>query len=129
MSSSHRTVAQSVVTGAMLALLAFAGTAWAQGAPRSFVASPDVYKVVAQDQTYLVIEATWVPGQRDKPHSHPHHARYFPGNCSLRASLPDGTTSDFYPPAGAAIVRGSIESVTVENIGSSACRIIFFEPK
>lgn len=129
MSSSHRTVTQSFVAGATLALLAFAGTAWAQGAPRSYVASPDVYKVIAQDQTYLVIEATWAPGQRDKPHSHPHNARYFPTNCSLRAFLPDGTTSDLYPPVGAAVVRGSVESVSLQNIGSSACRIIYFEPK
>lgn len=129
MLSSHRTVTHSVVTGATVALLALAGTAWAQGVPRSFVASPEVYKVVAQDQTYLVIEATWAPGQRDKPHSHPHHARYFPTSCSLRTFLPDGTTSDLYPPAGAAVVRGSVESVSLENIGSSACRMIFFEPK
>jgi hypothetical protein len=129
MSFSHRTVSQSVITGATLALLAFAGTAWAQGAPRSFIASPDVYKVIAQDQTYLVIEATWAPGQRDKPHSHPHHARYFPGNCSLRSFLPDGTTSEVYPPAGEAIVRGAVESVSLQNIGSSKCTIIFFEPK
>jgi hypothetical protein len=129
MTFSRRTITQSVVTGASLALLAFAGTAWAQGAPRSFVASPDIFKVVAQDQTYLVIEATWAPGQRDKPHSHPHHARYFLTNCNLRSILPDGTKSDLGADAGVAVVRGSVEFVSVENIGRSTCKIIFFEPK
>jgi len=129
MTSSHRTVTQSVVTGATLALLAFAGTAWAQAVPRSFVASPDVYKVIAQDQTYLVIEATWAPGQRDKAHSHPHHARYFLTYCNLRFILPDGTKSEAGVPAGAAVVRGSVESVSVENIGSAVCKVTFFEPK
>jgi hypothetical protein len=128
-SHSHRSVTQSVVTGTTLALLAFAGTAWAQGAPRSFVASPDVYKVIAQDQTYLVIEATWAPGQRDKPHSHPHSARYALTYCSLRGTLPDGTKSEGSIDAGQAAVRGSVESVSAENIGRSACKMIFFEPK
>jgi hypothetical protein len=129
MSFTRSSVTRSIARGATIAVLGSAGIAWAQNVPRSFVASPDVYKVVAQDNQYLVIEATWAPGQRDKPHSHPHHARYFPINCSLRATLPDGTHSDLYPPAGGAIVRGSVESVSLENIGSSACKMIFFEPK
>ena len=129
MSSSQRTVTPSVVAAVTLALLALAGTAWAQLAPRSFVASPDVFKVVAQDQTYLVIEGTWAPGQRDKPHSHPYGARYFLTDCNLRSFLPDGTKSEGAARAGNAVVRGSVESVSVENIGRSACKMIFFEAK
>ena len=129
MSFSRTTVTQSVVAGTTLVLLAFAGTAWAQGAPRSFVASPEVYKVVAQDSQYLVIEATWAPGQRDKPHSHPHFAAYNLTNCNLRSFLPEGIKSDLASQAGSAFVRGSVESHSVENIGSAACKILFFEPK
>ena len=123
------TLTRSVFSGAIVASLVFASAAWGQAAPRSFVASPDVYKIVTQDNLYMVIEATWAPGQGDKPHSHPHHARYFLNNCSLRATLSDGSHSDLFVRAGGAVVRGSVEVVSLENIGSSACTMIFFEPK
>lgn len=38
---------------------------------RSYVASPDVYKVIAESNNTRVILATWKPGQRDAWHSHP----------------------------------------------------------
>lgn len=126
---TQSTITRSIVSGAIVGSLAFASTAWGQAAPRSFVASPEVYKIVTQDNQYMVIEATWAPGQRDKPHSHPHHARYFLNSCNLRATLSDGSHSDLYMSAGGAVVRGSIEVVSLENIGSTACKMIFFEPK
>lgn len=43
----------------------------AADAPRSHIASPDVYQVIAQDNDTRIIMATWKPGQRDAWHSHP----------------------------------------------------------
>ena len=43
----------------------------ADTAPRSATASPDVYKVLAEDKEMRVILATWQPGQRDQWHAHP----------------------------------------------------------
>ena len=40
-------------------------------AQRSCVTSPDVYKVIAENNNTRVIPATWKPGQRDEWHSHP----------------------------------------------------------
>lgn len=128
MSASRTCVRHSTAKAAMFALLAFAGITWAQVVPRSFVASPDVYKVIGEDSRYLVIEATWAPGQRDKAHSHPHHARYLLTNCNLRQIWPDGRVSDIGALAGKSAVRGVVESVSMENIGTSACKMIFFEP-
>ena len=52
------TALRSLTSGVMFALvvLAAGGSGLAQEAPRSFFASPDVYKVVAQNDQYLVIE-------------------------------------------------------------------------
>ena len=62
--------------------LGLSGQAIAQGQPRSFEASPDVYKVIAQNDTYKVIEVTWKPGQRDQMHSHPASAVYYLTDCT-----------------------------------------------
>ena len=43
----------------------------AQDAPIAPEASPDVYKILAENDQMRVIEATWKPGQKDNFHSHP----------------------------------------------------------
>ena len=59
-----------------LGLFAF-GSVQAQQLPRSFVASPDIYKVAAQNEQYKVISVTWKPGQKDVLHSHPANGVYY----------------------------------------------------
>ena len=50
-----------------LGLLAAPGAAMAQEtAPLSFVASPEVYKVIADKGHFRMILVTWQPGQRKK---------------------------------------------------------------
>ena len=68
--------AMAVLRGSALALmlLGTAGTAFAQAFPHSLVASPDIYKVIAENAQYRVIEVNWQPGQRDVMHSHPARA-------------------------------------------------------
>ncbi|MBK5206666.1 MAG: hypothetical protein JJD98_15045 [Polaromonas sp.] len=68
------------VSGSLFALtiIATLGSAIAQTTPHSLVASPDIYKVIAENEQYRVIEVTWKAGQRDKMHSHPASAVYYP---------------------------------------------------
>ena len=68
---------------AAVALAVVTGSAFAQ-VPRSFEASPDIYKIVAQDDQYLTIEVMWKPGQRDQFHSHPKSLSYRVTDCNLR---------------------------------------------
>lgn len=96
--------------------------------PRSFVASPDIYKVIAQSDQYKVIAVTWKPGQKDVLHSHPANAVYYLTDCSLRVHAPDGTYRDVQPRAGAAIVQQPIPGPVLENTGAADCRLIMFEP-
>ncbi len=102
--------------------------AQAQELPRSFVASPDVYKVIAQDAQFKVIAVTWKPGQKDVLHSHPANAVYYLTDCSLRMHAPNGTYRDAHPRAGNALVQQPIAGHFLENIGAADCRLVMFEP-
>ena len=125
MSHVSRVLASLVATSAVFAVVA---TAHAQQLPRSFVASPDVYKVIAQNEQYKVIAVTWKPGQKDALHSHPASAVYYLSDCSLRVYAQDGTSREAQPKGGAAVVQGPIAGHVIENIGASDCRLIMFEP-
>ncbi len=117
------------VSSLALMILGTAGTALAQTVPHSLVASPDIYKVIAENAQYRVIEVNWQPGQRDVMHSHPASAVYYPMDCSLRGHAQNGTTWDGLPTAGKALVQMPIAAHMVENTGTSECKVIMFEPK
>jgi hypothetical protein len=98
--------------------------------PHAVAASPDIYKVVAEDARYRVIEVTWAPGQRDVMHSHPAAAVYFPMSCTLRQFGADGAVLGTRETrAGVATVQGPIAAHAVQNVGAAACTLIMFEPK
>ncbi|WOB09940.1 hypothetical protein [Piscinibacter gummiphilus] len=113
---------------AICAGLCLAAAASAQQLPRSFEASPDVYKVIAQNEQYKVIAVTWKPGQKDVLHAHPASAVYYLTDCRLRVHAPDGSYRDALPAAGFALVQSPIPGHVVENTGSSDCRLVMFEP-
>ena len=113
----------------VLAALGATGSAIAQAVPRSFVASPDVYKVVAQSDEYLVIEVTWKAGQRDQLHSHSSAGGYYLTDCNLRSTSPNGPAREGYLPAGYAFANKPVASHSVENVGKTDCKLIMFEPK
>jgi len=112
----------------MASCLGAANHAFAQELPRSFVASPDIYKIIAENDQYKVVSVTWKPGQKDVIHSHPASAVYYLTDCSLRIYAKDGAFRDAQPRAGAAIVQRPIPGHVLENIGTSDCRLIMFEP-
>lgn len=110
--------------------LAVPHIAWSQAVPRSFAASPDVYKVIAEDEQYRVIAVTWKPGQRDNWHSHGTPvAAYNLTDCNTRLHTPDGKSVDNNTKAGDARVRAQAPSHSLENIGKAECKLILFEPK
>ena len=113
------------------AALCAAGAVWAQPptTPPGFVASPEVYKVIAENDKYRVIEVVWKPGQRDKVHSHPDNATYYLSDCRLRNQVGSAPPQDGIRIAGRASVQGLVPSHSIENIGTTDCRLIMFEPK
>lgn len=118
----------AIVAG-LLAVAALPAPAAAQAQPRSFEASPEVYKVIAENADYKVIEVTWKPGQQDKMHSHPASAVYYLNDCALRGTLPDGKSGEGKPRAGMAVVQGPIAAHSMQNVGTTDCKLIMFEPK
>ena len=124
-------VPPSLLYGALSLAAAFAvtGACNAQVAPPDVQASPETYKEVAGNDQYRVVEGIWKPGQRDAFHSHPRMLWYWATDCSIRQYLPDGTTHDSIVTAGHAGVQEAIASHSVENRGTSECRIVMFEPR
>jgi hypothetical protein len=106
-------------------------SALAQQPPASFVASPDVYKVVGENAQFRVVEATWKPGQRDVLHAHPQpDVTYAITACKRRSYAPDGSIQvEGVVPQGTVNVRGPTGAHTFENIGTTECRILFVERK
>lgn len=122
----------SLLSGALVALtlLGATGSGIAQTVPHSLVASPDVYKVIAENEQYRVIEVTWKAGQRDQMHSHPASAVYYPMDCTLSGFDASGAahwTRQIL--AGTAMVQKPILAHSLENTGQSVCKLIMFEPK
>jgi hypothetical protein len=102
----------------------------AQGAPPTYLADPDVYKVVFEDQNFRVIAAIHPKGVHDKLHGHPvPFVVYFLTDCTLKHYAANGTTREETNKAGAvtALPGGSWHSV--ENTGAAECRELFVERK
>jgi hypothetical protein len=116
---------------ALFALAAFAttGAATAQVVAPDYAASPDVYKVRAQNDQHRVVEGIWKPGQRDQFHSHPAMGYYWVTDCSARIHLPEGGYRDLTISAGTSGVQAPVVSHAVENVGKAECRIVMFELK
>jgi len=114
--------------------IAMAGprTALAQAEPRSFKASPEVYKVLAENEQYRIIEATWKPGQRDAWHSHGKVVATYnlsSAGCTFRLHTPDGKFAERKTRAGMARISTGAPSHYFENIGKTECKTILFESK
>jgi hypothetical protein len=97
-------------------------------APRSYVASPDIYKIIAEGNNTRVILATWKPGQRDAWHSHPPAAVYCLTDCEAgRLYSPDGQFIEGPIRAGQAEIHPKVHSHSFENRSNADCRILFVE--
>jgi quercetin dioxygenase-like cupin family protein len=110
-------------------LLGTATTSMAQAVPPDFIAASDVYKVVAENDQYRLVEATWKPGQRDAFHSHPAMLYYWVTACSVRFYMPDGKQRDATITPGQSGAQVPVASHSVENVSQSECKIVMLESK
>ena len=107
-----------------------ASVAFAQNAPPTYEADPNVYKVIFEDQKFRVIAATWKAGVTDKAHSHtPPSVGYFVTDCTLRLRSADGKTVEINPKAGGSMAIANTPSHTAENAGSKECQAVLVERK
>lgn len=103
---------------------------FADDAPLSTVAEPGVYKILAENDQFRVVLATWQPGQRDAYHSHPANAAYRITDCKNRLFKPDGTIArEGEVKAGSVVLQNPIQSHSFENVSDKVCQILIVERK
>lgn len=122
----------SIVTAFLGCFIALgAAPSVAEDAPIAPVASPDVYKILAENDQFRVVEGTWQPGQEDNFHSHPaDRVSLIQTDCQLRLTKPDGTYRDAKPKAGRVIVRtGKPVTHKAKNTGDKVCVVRIVELK
>jgi hypothetical protein len=131
MNSCRRTNALLGCTGLIGAVLTLTPLgASAQNAPLSHVANPGVYKVLAENDQFRVVLATWKPGQRDEFHSHPANATYALTACNARLYGPDNkVVGEAQRTPGSVVLQAPIPSHSFENAGTSDCQILIVERK
>jgi len=95
-----------------------------------YEASPDIYKVIAENDQMRVIVATWQPGTKDNMHSHPKaFAIYRLNDCDNKITNADGTFKVNHLKAGTAVIKDPVKAHVLENIGTTACMNVLVELK
>lgn len=109
-----------------------ATTALAGDAPIASKASPQVYKTIAENAEWRVLEGIWQPGQEDNFHSHTaDRVSIFPMDCDLRLIKQDGSYKDVHPKADRAKARTGkpVSAHKAKNIGTKTCKLWIVELK
>ena len=91
--------------------------------------SPDVYKVLLDNEDVKVLEVTFEPGQSDNMHDHYPVTFYLLQGGKAQVTLPDGTVNEGEFPTG--FTGHNTEKVRhqVKNIGENTIKILLVERK
>ena len=91
--------------------------------------SPDVYKVLLDNEDVKVLEVTFEPGQSDNMHDHYPVTFYLLQGGKAQVTLPDGTVIEGEFPTG--FTGHNTENVRhqVKNIGETTIKILLVERK
>ena len=96
----------------------------------AYEASPDVYKLIAENEHFRVILATWKPGQSDEWHTHTGDlTNYALTYCKNKVEFPDGRIEEFEREKGVAGFNPIGTAHRVTNIGSDECVLLIIERK
>jgi beta-alanine degradation protein BauB len=90
--------------------------------------APHVYKVVFENERARVLEVSMEAGTSSEMHAHPDYFVYFLAAGKVRFTTPSGDTSEIDVRANVGMWREAEEHAT-ENIGGTAIRALFFEPR
>jgi beta-alanine degradation protein BauB len=123
----HLAIAASLVAAGGL-MTSFSASA--QSEPPSYTASPDVYKLLSENDQFRVILQNLKPGKRDAWHSHAGAVMAYPlASCKVRFHTPDGKSVDRESKKGVPVFVPATPSHSVENIGKTACQVLVVERK
>ena len=91
--------------------------------------SPDVYKVILDNDEVKVLEVTFAPGQGDNMHEHGVITYYGIDGGKLQNTLADGTVNEMDVPNGFVGHGNSIVKHQMKNVGDDTVKIIIVEHK
>jgi len=120
------------MTAAVLSFVFLSVTigAWAEEVPLSHVADPDVYQVIAENENFRVLVATWQPGQQDAPHSHPANAAYRLTDCKNRIFKLDGSIArEGEVKEGSVVLQDPVPGHSFKNMSDKVCQTLIVESK
>jgi mannose-6-phosphate isomerase-like protein (cupin superfamily) len=109
--------------------LAMPSAALAQDTPLSYKVSPEMYKLLAENDQFRVILQTAKPGQRDQMHSHSALAGYRLTDCTARLVTPDGKSADRSNKSGETFLLPAVAAHAFENTGKTDCVAVLVERK
>jgi hypothetical protein len=96
----------------------------------AYEASPDVYKLLEENDHFRVILATWHPGQSDQWHTHHGNlVNYALTDCNLDGQGPDGQSGAFERRKGESGFNSEGSIHKVANVGDSDCILLIVERK
>lgn len=93
------------------------------------VVSPDVYKVLLENDDVKVLEVTFAPGQSDNMHEHGVITYYGIKGGKLQNTLPDGTVREMDVTDGFVGHGDKIVKHQMKNIGKDTVKVIILEHK
>ena len=91
-----------------------------------FVISPQYYAVLLDSNHVRVLEYRLPPGRREAMHRHPAYVVYFFQEAKLRATDPDGHSSETAVTPGETLYRDAL-SHAIENIGDTDVHALLIE--
>ncbi|MBR1176985.1 hypothetical protein JQ617_23745 [Bradyrhizobium sp. KB893862 SZCCT0404] len=93
-------------------------------------ASPDIYKLLAENEHFRVMLATWKAGQSDDWHTHQGDlVNYNLTDCELKGELPGGKMGQLVRKKGEAGFNTANSTHKVTNIGKDECVLLIVERK
>lgn len=102
----------------------------AEDIPLSHEADPDVYRVIAENENFRVIVATWQPGQQDSPHSHPANVAYRLTDCRNRIFKLDGSIArEGGVKEGSVVLQDPVPGHSFKNMSDKVCQTLIVESK
>ena len=91
--------------------------------------SPDVYKVLLENEDVKVLEVTFAPWQSDNMHQHGVITFYGIKGGILQCTLPDWTVKENEVPDGFVGHRNTITTHQMKNTGDDTVKVILVEHK
>ncbi|HSG31569.1 MAG TPA: cupin domain-containing protein [Thermodesulfobacteriota bacterium] len=97
--------------------------------PDPLKVSPDVYRLLSENDTVRILELTTKPGQKDNMHGHPANVFYVLSGQSGKLYDEQGEVIELTISAGTASYQNATQNHQFENSGDTEIKVIMFELK